>query len=88
MTSRNAIGSSEYEWETAIICGDNFYGRGLSAILQKQANYDEGACIFEYRVNEFERYGVMELNGEGKLVNFEEKPTNQNKYCRSWFVFL
>ena len=62
--------------KTAIICGDNFfYGRGLSAILQKQANYDEGACIFGYRVNDPERYGVMELNGKGKLVNIEEKPT-------------
>ena len=58
-------------------CGDNFfYGRGLSQILKKQSEIENGACIFGYRVNDPERYGVLELDNSGKLLSLEkpEKP--------------
>ena len=60
--------------KVALILGDNiFYGTGLEKLLQ--ANNDpEGGIIYAYRVNDPERYGVVEFNQEGKAVSIEEKP--------------
>jgi len=60
--------------KVALILGDNiFYGTGLEKLLQ--ANNDpEGGIIYAYRVNDPERYGVVEFNKEGKAVSIEEKP--------------
>jgi len=60
--------------KVALILGDNiFYGSGLAKLLQ--SNYDpDGGIIFAYRVHDPERYGVVEFNGEGKVISIEEKP--------------
>lgn len=60
--------------KVALILGDNiFYGSGLSKLLQ--ANNDpDGGTIYAYRVNDPERYGVVEFNDEGKAISIEEKP--------------
>jgi glucose-1-phosphate thymidylyltransferase len=60
----------------ALILGDNiFYGSGLGTQLEKNIDI-EGAFIYAYRVNDPERYGVVELNLNGKAVSIEEKPKN------------
>jgi len=58
----------------ALILGDNiFYGTGLSKLLQ--ANNDpNGGIIYAYRVNDPQRYGVVEFDEEGKAISIEEKP--------------
>ena len=60
--------------KVALILGDNiFYGTGLEKLLQ--ANNDpDGGIIYAYRVNDPERYGVVEFNPEGKAISIEEKP--------------
>jgi glucose-1-phosphate thymidylyltransferase len=59
----------------ALILGDNiFYGGGLSGLLQRAAALEEGAVIFGYYVRDPERYGVAELDDEGRVVHLEEKP--------------
>ena len=60
--------------KVALILGDNiFYGTGLEKLLQ--ANNDpDGGIIYAYRVNDPERYGVVEFNQEGKAISIEEKP--------------
>ena len=60
--------------KVALILGDNiFYGTGLEKLLQ--ANNDpDGGIIYAYRVNDPERYGVVEFNEKGKAVSIEEKP--------------
>ena len=63
-----------------LILGDNiFYGHSLSMTLQKMAGLKEGACIFGYRVNDSQRYGVVEFNENNKVMSIEEKP----KYPKS-----
>src|SRR3972149_828717 len=43
--------------------GDNiFYGEGMISLLQKCASLTEGAIIFGYRVNDPERYGIVEFD--------------------------
>ncbi len=70
------IGSSFIGNEpVALILGDNiFYGGGLRAILQRAAKVTSGATIFGYYVQDPERYGVAEIDVEGRVVGIEEKP--------------
>lgn len=58
----------------ALVLGDNiFYASGLSKKLQACTN-PYGAIVFAYRVNDPERYGVVEFDTSGKAVSIEEKP--------------
>ena len=58
-----------------LILGDNiFYAQGLSQRLQRCAARETGATIFAYQVRDPERYGVVEVDREGRAVGIEEKP--------------
>ena len=60
--------------KVALILGDNiFYGRGLPQLMQEN-NDPEGGVVFAYHVNDPERYGVVEFNGDLKAISIEEKP--------------
>ena len=62
------------EDKVALILGDNiFYGTGLSKLLQTNSDPD-GGIIYAYRVNDPQRYGVVEFDGVGKAISIEEKP--------------
>ena len=58
---------------SCLILGDNiFYGRmGLDAAV---AGFDSGATIFGYPVHDPERYGIVELDNDGRVLSLEEKP--------------
>ncbi len=59
----------------ALVLGDNlFFGHGLSERLQRAAETVEGATIFAYRVEDPERYGVIEFDSAGRPLSIEEKP--------------
>lgn len=61
----------------ALVLGDNiFYGQGFSAMLHKAAHDAAGgrATIFGYHVSDPKRYGVVELDNDGRPVYIEEKP--------------
>lgn len=59
----------------ALILGDNvFYGQGFQGSLQQAAARTSGATIFAYRVRDPERYGVVEIDADGKAISLEEKP--------------
>ena len=57
-----------------LILGDNiFYGKmDLTRIVNE---FDTGARVFGYQVNDPERYGVVEFDELGKAIGIEEKPT-------------
>ncbi len=60
--------------KVALILGDNiFYGSGLSNLLQANNN-PNGGIIYAYRVQDPERYGVVEFDENGKVISIEEKP--------------
>ena len=60
--------------KVSLILGDNiFYGTGLSKLLQA-SNEPDGGIIYAYRVNDPQRYGVVEFDKEGKAISIEEKP--------------
>jgi glucose-1-phosphate thymidylyltransferase len=60
--------------KAALILGDNiFYGSGMSKLLQSN-NDPDGGVVFAYHVQDPERYGVVEFDGDLKAVSIEEKP--------------
>jgi glucose-1-phosphate thymidylyltransferase len=59
----------------ALILGDNlFHGEHLSQALARAAERPAGATIFGYRVKDPERYGVVELDSDGRPLAIVEKP--------------
>ena len=58
-----------------LILGDNiFYGNNLISIMNEAMRIKNGATIFAYSVKNPNRYGVVELNSEGKPIKLIEKP--------------
>ena len=61
----------------ALILGDNlFYGDNLREILQTASSRTDSSTIFGYRVQDPERYGVVEITTDGIAKSIEEKPKN------------
>ncbi|HEX3866390.1 MAG TPA: glucose-1-phosphate thymidylyltransferase RfbA [Gemmatimonadaceae bacterium] len=59
----------------SLILGDNiFHGLGLRDRLVRAAGREHGATIFGYYVRDPERYGVAEIDAEGRVLSLEEKP--------------
>ena len=63
-----------------LVLGDNiFYGAGFTGLLQesvRNAEAEDKATVFGYYVNDPERYGVAEFDGEGNCLSIEEKPAH------------
>jgi glucose-1-phosphate thymidylyltransferase len=60
--------------KVALILGDNiFYGSGFSRLVQSFSDVVGGA-VFAYEVNDPERYGVVEFDGDNRAISIEEKP--------------
>ena len=61
-----------------MVLGDNiFYGQGFSGMLHKAvatAKEENKATIFGYAVPDPTRFGVVEVDGEGKPISIVEKP--------------
>lgn len=77
--------------ECAMVLGDNiFYGGGLGEKLRTAVkNASEGyATVFGYYVNDPERFGIMELGANEKILSVEEKPKNpKSNYCITGLYF-
>ena len=55
--------------------GDNiFYGAHFSDNLRNARSRETGATVFGYQVRDPERYGVVELDADGRAISIEEKP--------------
>ncbi|MXS82442.1 glucose-1-phosphate thymidylyltransferase RfbA [Nitrosomonas oligotropha] len=60
---------------SALVLGDNiFYGHDFHHLLTNAMQRVQGASVFAYHVHDPERYGVVEFDAGGKVVNLEEKP--------------
>jgi glucose-1-phosphate thymidylyltransferase len=62
---------------SALVLGDNiFYGSGFADQLRRAYGESDGATVFGYHVGDPRRYGVAELDAEGRIVGIEEKPAH------------
>ena len=60
---------------SVLVLGDNlFFGETFSQGLEKAMARTSGASVFGYRVNDPQRYGVVEFDDMGKVLSIEEKP--------------
>ena len=57
--------------------GDNiFYGQGLTDLLKKAKEQNDGATIFGIPVNDPHAFGVVSFDDNFNVLNIEEKPIN------------
>ena len=65
----------------ALVLGDNiFFGAHLTDLLASAVARTKGATVFSYRVEDPERYGVVELAEDGRALSLEEKPANPKSH--------
>ena len=74
------------EDSVCLVLGDNiFHGAGFGSMLceaRRVAEREARATIFGYWVNNPQRYGVAEFDGEGRCISIEEKPqTPKSNYA-------
>jgi glucose-1-phosphate thymidylyltransferase len=69
------IGADFIADQKAALClGDNiFYGSGLGTAL-RALNQVDGGQVFAYHVSNPQDYGVVEFDGDGRVLSIEEKP--------------
>lgn len=75
---------------SAMVLGDNiFFGHGLPEQLASADAQSSGGTVFGYRVADPERYGVIDLDAEGKVVSIIEKPVDPpSNYAVTGLYFL
>lgn len=61
--------------DVSLILGDNIFYGYLDFYYGALKN-NKGATIFGYRVQDPERYGIIEFDNDGKALSIEEKPKN------------
>ncbi len=59
---------------SCLVLGDNIFYGNLD-FFYKALKSDKGAKIFGYKVNDPERYGIVEFDKTGKVLSIEEKPS-------------
>ena len=65
----------------ALVLGDNiFFGANLTDLLASAVARPKGATVFSYRVEDPERYGVVEFGEGGRAVSLEEKPAQPKSH--------
>ena len=58
----------------SLILGDNIFYGYLDFWYNALSKHKDGATIFGYRVNDPQRYGIVDFDKKGKVKSIEEKP--------------
>ena len=60
---------------SALVLGDNiFYGQGVTELLARADQTEQGATVFAYHVSDPERFGVVDFDDRRRVISIEEKP--------------
>ena len=65
----------------SLVLGDNlFYGAGFSKLVSAAAARPSGATVFGYHVKDPQRYGIVDLDADGRPTKIEEKPADPTSH--------
>jgi glucose-1-phosphate thymidylyltransferase len=64
---------------TCLVLGDNIFYGNLD-FFYRALQIEKGATIFGYKVNDPERYGIVEFDQTGKVLSIEEKPAKPKSH--------
>lgn len=75
---------------SAMVLGDNiFFGHGLPELLGSADAQGAGGTVFGYRVADPERYGVVDMDDDGRVTQIIEKPeVPPSNYAVTGLYFL
>ncbi|OPJ57059.1 glucose-1-phosphate adenylyltransferase [Alkalithermobacter paradoxus] len=73
-----------------ILSGDHIYKMDYSLMLEHHKNKGSDATIavIEVPLEEASRFGIMNVDSEGKIVEFEEKPQNPKSNLASMGIYI
>ena len=71
----SAAGKPPWYWDIKF-----FYRQGFRKTFAATSAVTKGATIFGYRVNDSNRYGVVDFDQNGKAISLEEKPAKPKSY--------
>lgn len=64
-----------------LILGDNlFWGQGFSPMLREAVQKKDGATVFGYKVQDPERFGIVEFDEKQSVISIEEKPAQPKSH--------
>ena len=73
-----------------ILSGDHIYKMNYDKMLEyhKQNNADATIAVIEVPMKEASRFGIMNTDDEGRIVEFEEKPENPKSNLASMGIYI
>lgn len=73
-----------------ILSGDHIYKMDYDAMLEshKKNNADCTIAVFDVPIEEASRFGIMNLNGDGSIYEFEEKPKKPKSTKASMGIYI
>ena len=73
-----------------ILSGDHIYKMDYSAMIayHKETNADCTIAVFDVPIEEASRFGIMNTDESGRIVEFEEKPKNPKSTHASMGIYL
>lgn len=75
--------------QCALILGDNIIvGEKLHVMLHQAIRNHSGATVFTKRVSDPERFGIVNMNSEGKAVSIIEKPSSPTSNLAVTGIYL
>ena len=73
-----------------VLSGDHIYKMNYDKMLDyhKEMNADATIAVIEVPMKEASRFGIMNTNGNGRIVEFEEKPEHPKSNLASMGIYI
>ncbi len=73
-----------------VLSGDHIYKMNYSKMLQyhKEKNADATIAVIGVPIKEASRFGIMNTDDEGRIIEFEEKPANPKSNLASMGIYI
>jgi len=86
-----AIKEASVDDDFLVIAGDNLFDLDIASFLKFAKIHNDGVSVALYDVGSFEaakKFGVVRIDGEGLVTDFEEKPQNPKSTLISTGIYF